>query len=164
MGNKSRWRGQSRPEGGWHGGDASLFDLKVRSARSGAACQSTGSTGGPGQAHGAHGGDGQPFSNFPAPVLAPAIPAPVRSDWTTAVGPTGLFGGGGSSTYSNSYGPGSTARSPGGGGGGYWNATPDPIANGVANTGGGGGSRGPSPVSIPSGAGGSGILIIRYAL
>ena len=53
---------------------------------------------------------------------------------------------------------------PGGGGGGYWNATPDPIANGVANTGGGGGSRGPSPVSIPSGAGGSGILIIRYAL
>ena len=122
------------------------------------------STNFPDGSDGAHGGDGQPFSNFPAPVLAPAIPAPVRSDWTTAVGPTGLFGGGGSSAYDNAHGPGSTARSPGGGGGGYWNATPDPIANGIANTGGGGGSRGPSPISLPSGAGGSGILIIRYAL
>ena len=116
---------------------------------------------------GAHGGDGQPFSNFPAPVIAPAIPAPVRSDWTTAVGPTGLFGGGGSSASSpgNTGAPdGDTRRSPGGGGGGYWNATDNPIADGIANTGGGGGSRGPSPVSTPSGAGGSGILIIRYSL
>ena len=111
---------------------------------------------------GAHGGDGQPFSNFPAPVLAPAIPAPVRSDWTTAVGPTGLFGGGGSATAGAASGPGDTARSPGGGGGAYTNATDNPIADGIANTGGGGGSRGPSPVTRPSGAGGSGILIIRY--
>ena len=111
---------------------------------------------------GAHGGDGQPFSNFPAPVLAPAIPAPVRSDWTTAVGPTGLFGGGGSATAGSAAGPGDTRRSPGGGGGAYTNATDNPIADGIANTGGGGGSRGPSPVTRPSGAGGSGILIIRY--
>ena len=111
---------------------------------------------------GAHGGDGQPFSNFPAPVLAPAIPSPVRSDWTTAVGPTGLFGGGGSAPAGGGEGPGDTRRSPGGGGGGYWNDTPNTIADGIANTGGGGGSRGPSPITQPSGAGGSGILIVRY--
>ena len=111
---------------------------------------------------GAHGGDGQPFSNFPAPVIAPAIPAPVRSDWTTAVGPTGLFGGGGSATAGEGAGPGDTRRSPGGGGGAYTNSTPNPIADGIANTGGGGGARSPSPISLPSGAGGSGILIVRY--
>ena len=111
---------------------------------------------------GAHGGDGQPFSNFPAPVLAPAIPSPVRSDWTTAVGPTGLFGGGGSATAGAAAGPGDTRRSPGGGGGAYTNATDNPIADGIANTGGGGGTRNPSPINRPSGAGGSGILIIRY--
>ena len=41
------------------------------------------------------GGDGQAFPDYPAPVLEPGIPSPRRSDWTSAVGPTGLFGGGG---------------------------------------------------------------------
>lgn len=41
------------------------------------------------------GGAGRPFSNFPAPVIAPAIPSPARPVWSPAVGPTGLFGGGG---------------------------------------------------------------------
>ena len=36
-------------------------------------------------------------SYFPAPVIAPAIPAPVRPAWTQAVGSSGYFGGGGGS-------------------------------------------------------------------
>ncbi len=117
---------------------------------------------------GAKGGAGRPFSGFPAPVLAPAIPSPTRSAWTTAVGPTGLFGGGGSASTSPGNTPepasgGGTPRAPGGGGaGGYTSAQPEHAdRDGVANTGGGGGACGDG-VNAQSGAGGSGILIIRY--
>ena len=99
------------------------------------------------------GGAGRPFSNFPAPVLAPAIPAPVRPLWTPAVGPTGLFGGGGAG-YDH---PGTVPRAPGGGG--EWR---DPtgsatINGGVDYTGGGGAGPNPSP-----GGGGKGIVIVYY--
>ena len=97
------------------------------------------------------GGAGRPFSNFPAPVIAPAIPSPVRSDWTTAVGPTGLFGGGGAG-----YGGGGTIpRAPGGGG--KWTDPNGSEQSGVDYTGGGG--AGPNPGSGP---GGHGIVIVYY--
>ena len=43
-------------------------------------------------------------SCLPAPVLAPAIPAPVRPAWTTTVGGAGYFagGGGGGNYYTQS--------------------------------------------------------------
>jgi hypothetical protein len=56
-----------------------------------------GSGGGSGGAGGGADSPGAaaPFSNFPGPVISPAIPAPVRPSWTPFVGPTGLFGQGG---------------------------------------------------------------------
>jgi len=53
-----------------------------------------GGSGGPG-GPGATAGSAAPFSNFPGPVISPAIPAPVSPSWTPFVGPTGLFGKGG---------------------------------------------------------------------
>lgn len=101
------------------------------------------------------GGVGQPFPSFPAPVLAPAIPAPVRPSWTPAVGPTGLFGGGGGGAGNT---PGPYAGGPGGGGAGTsvagGNGTP-----GVDFTGGGGGAV---YTNGTAGNGGDGICIIKY--
>ena len=103
-----------------------------------------------------NGGNGKPISIFPAPVIAPAIPAPVRSAWTTAVGPTGLFcGGGGGGTYNGTIGSGG----PGGGGDGSpWTNDPDGVPGGVpaidfTGSGGGGG--------IGGGDGGNGIVLCR---
>jgi len=97
-------------------------------------------------------GAGRPFSNFPAPVLAPAIPAPARSTWTSAVGPTGLFGGGGAG-----YGGGSSIPDAPGGGGGWFNPEPGGTHDGIDYTGGGGAGPNPGP-----GAGGKGIVIVYY--
>ena len=97
------------------------------------------------------GGAGRPFSNFPAPVLAPAIPSPARSTWSTAVGPTGLFAGGGTGYNA----PANIPRTPGGGGG--WDDPQSGIHHGVDYTGGGGCGPNPGP-----GAGGKGIVIVYY--
>ena len=97
------------------------------------------------------GGAGRPFSNFPAPVIAPAIPAPARSTWSTAVGPTGLFAGGGTGYNA----PANIPRTPGGGGG--WDDPQSGIHHGVDYTGGGG--SGPNP---GGGTGGKGIVIVYY--
>lgn len=110
---------------------------------------------------GANGGDGQPFPGFPAPVIAPAIPAPVRSAWTTAVGPTGYYaGGGGGANYYTTGG-----RSSGGlGGGGKGHGTyPNPSLNaepGIEYTGSGGGGSNYNP---GDGGGGDGIIIVKWA-
>ena len=103
--------------------------------------------GGPGHTDRKAGGAGQPFPNFPAPVLAPAIPSPVRSNWTSTVGPTGIFAGGGS----GSLGP--STRTAGGGGGAGSNL------NAIQYTGGGGGGKN----AASGGSGGQGIVIIRYS-
>lgn len=100
----------------------------------------------------APGGAGRAFPSFPAPVIAPAIPGPVRPLWSPAVGPTGLFGGGGAG-----YGwPSSVSGAPGGGGG-WFNPEPSGDHNGVNYTGGGGGGPNPGP-----GSGGHGIVIVYY--
>ena len=76
------------------------------------------------------------------------------------VGPTGLFGGGGAG------GADATAGSPGPGGGGAGGAGPGKRDGdgGVANTGGGSVEQVEAcgTPDFPSGAGGDGIVIIRY--
>ena len=103
------------------------------------------------------GGAGRALPSLPAPLLAPAIPAPERSAWTAAVGPTGLFAGGGGGHVDFADGP--TPDNGGAGGGGHGqnpqNATGE--TPGVYGTGGGGG--GGTPTGLP---GGSGIVIIWY--
>ena len=100
----------------------------------------------------APGGAGRAFPSFPGPVIAPAIPGPVRPIWTPAVGPTGLFGGGGAG-YDH---PGTAPAAPGGGGG-WYDPAPAGNHNGVDYTGGGGAGPNPGP-----GAGGAGIVIVTY--
>ena len=105
-----------------------------------------GEGGGPDHTDRRAGGAGQPFSNFPAPVIEPAIPAPVRPAWTPTVGPTGIFAGGGT----GALGPSATVA--GGGGGGESNM------DAIEFTGGGGGGNNQGT----GGNGGNGIVIIRY--
>ena len=99
------------------------------------------------------GGDGAAFPGFPAPVLAPAIPSPVRPTWSPAVGPQGYFAGGGAGGDQNG-GPDHAGGRGGGGDGG----TPGNGSAAVDFTGGGGG--GSAGGSSSSGAGGDGIVII----
>ena len=101
------------------------------------------------------GGNGQPFPAFPGPALSPGMPSPQQSAFATAVGPTGLFGGGGG----GGAGPSGGAGGPGGGGAGG-EGSPGAGGTGVAGTGGGGGGSGSG--SNPGGPGGKGIVIIRY--
>ena len=95
-------------------------------------------------------------------ALFPTMPA----SWTCAVGPTGVYaGGGGGGGSQDGQGPntGGPAHSGGGGGGvgGTGPGTDGTAA--VANTGGGGGGGNNVPQG-DGGAGGSGIVIIRYAV
>jgi hypothetical protein len=101
------------------------------------------------------GGPGIPYPAFAAPLISPEIPTPAQPTWIPAVGPTGLYGGGGGgagSPIGGAGGPGGGGLgSPGGGAG----------VPGVNYTGGGAGanwSYGPTT----GGAGGAGIVIIRY--
>ena len=132
---------------------------------------------GPTGAAGAAGGPGRAVPAFPGPVIAPALPSPEQSAFTTAVGPTGLYGGGGGG---NGAGGGPSPTAPGGGGrsGSTYQYGPlysqphtNPGFNGVSGTtytGGGGGGAGYSsgPDAFTSGliwgSGASGIVIIRY--
>jgi hypothetical protein len=100
------------------------------------------------------GGPGQPFTGFPAPVISPGIPSPQQSAFTSAVGPTGLFGGGGGGSSEGI--PGESPGGPGGGGKGG-PAVPDADGTGIYGTGGGGGSHNTSGKP-----GGNGIIILRY--
>ena len=113
------------------------------------------------------GGNGQPFPAFAAPLISPDIPSPDRSDWTSEVGPTGLYGGGG-------------------GGAGSTNGSypqhqhnlavqvvvvmvlmvqlvlDHPATKWSCYTGGGGGGWKGGGQSPKGGFGGAGILVIRY--
>ena len=119
-------------------------------------------SGSPGGSGSAAGGAGKAFPSFPAPVLAPAIPAPVRTDWTTAVGPTGLFGGGGGGGDDNNPSGGGLGGPGGGGRGGDQDSN---VTTGVNYTGGGGGSAAAPSTSpwLPT-SGGDGIVIIKYTV
>jgi hypothetical protein len=93
---------------------------------------------------------------FAAPLIAPAIPAPLRPTWITAVGDSGAYASGGR---------GNNATSPQGflsGGGGAGGGNP-----GYDYTGGGGAGYGPRPGphgGFPGGNGGSGLVVFRYLI
>ena len=109
------------------------------------------------------GGAGQPFPEFPAPVISPGIPSPFRPDFESEVGPTGLFGGGGGGGFENPafYGNGG----PGGGGDGDSGNANASAIKGTYGTGGGSGSfGGGSPGSLVPEVGGPGIIIIKYSV
>ena len=73
------------------------------------------------------------------------------------------FAGGGSGTSNHPQGPGATAGGIGGGGDGATGNPPVNAGNGSDNTGGGGGGgSGHGPNQGLAGAGGSGIIVIRY--
>jgi len=118
----------------------------------------------PGASPRAEGGDGQPFPEFPAPVIAPGIPSPFRPDFESEVGPTGIFGGGGGGSMEN---PGFSGNGGAGGGGDANNSAnaPSPGLKGTFGTGGGSGSYGGgTPGSMVPEVGGSGIIIIKYTV
>ena len=102
------------------------------------------------------GGPGYPFDDFGDLYVGPAIPAPVRPYWIHEVNPGGLYGGGGGgAAYAM---PGFGAGGAGGGGnGGDGNM---PGIPGTDYTGGGGG--GVENPGQNGGAGGKGIVIIKY--
>tara|TARA_Y100001938_G_scaffold78656_1_gene108653 strand:- start:2246 stop:3319 length:1074 start_codon:yes stop_codon:yes gene_type:complete len=106
------------------------------------------------------GGNGEPFTNFPAPVISPGVPSPEQAAFESAVGPTGLFGGGGGrgSEGSGNQQPGG----PGGGGDGASGSNPG-TNGGAAIYGTGGGGGGSSGYGATGGSGGSGIVVIRYS-
>ena len=113
---------------------------------------------------GVAGGNGRAFPSFPAPVIQPGIPSPVRPAWTPVVGPTGLFAGGGSAAtyYNNGAAAGIT---PGGGGAGA-GPTSAPGGDGVRFTGsgGGGGNYPQHPFTGWGGKGAEGIVIVKYSV
>ena len=99
-----------------------------------------------------NGGDGRQFPSLPGPVISPGIPSPHQSDFETAVGPTGWFGGGGGGQPDSP-----TPSSPGGSGGGGTGGPGPARSHGIYGTGGGGGGGAPTGE-----AGGNGIIILYY--
>lgn len=112
-------------------------------------------TAGAGPSNG-RGGDGRAFPSFAAPYFSSFMPSP----WVSAVGPTGLFGGGGGKGSESGPNVGG-AGGPGGGGAGADGGNPGTVGNpGVQHTGGGGG--GSSGFYADGGYGGPGIIILAY--
>jgi hypothetical protein len=109
---------------------------------------------------GGNGGVGSPIATT---FFGPTSP----SYGTTGPAPGRYFaGGGGGGSYQGLGSPGPIG-SGGSGGGGSGGAYPTVAAAGTTNTGGGGGGGGsscsaPGPLGCASGAGGSGIVVIRY--
>ena len=129
-----------------------------RAGGGGGGAGSAGSSATPGSPYNAGaGGSGLAVPAFPGPVFSPIMPAP----WVSAVGPTGLFGGGGGGADERNPGP-SALGGPGGGGrGGDYDEGGTP---GLTNTGGGGGGYGGAGcvISRPGGDGATGVVIVRY--
>ena len=117
------------------------------------------------------GGAGKAVPAFPGPVVAPGITivnprAP--NPFTTVVGPTGLYAGGGAGGVYTPRSPGNTPSAGGTGGGGNSNSNNSypPAANatggaGVAGCGGGAGGSGREEVT--GAPGGHGVVMIRYS-
>ena len=123
-----------------------------------------GNTGGPGSTGGSGGAGGGGAGAQGAPSGSSAGGGGVGKAYTIGDNTTSVFyaGGGGGGVYQNPTGPGAGGQ----GGGGRGSATgPDGNTNvvtaedGTANRGGGGGG---SDRSTPSGAGGKGIVIVRW--
>ena len=134
------------------------------SGAGGGGAGSAGSPAAPGTPTTGNGGSGQPFPNFAYPLIQPEIPAPIQPTFGPAVGPTGLYGGGGGAGARDSPTFGGRVGGPGGGG----NGSPSPTnistcgSPGVKFTGGGGGGGAYTGCTGVAGSGGDGIIIIRY--
>ena len=125
----------------------------------GGASSSVPSPGTEGAQIGTDGGAGYSAPAFPGPVIAPAIPSPVRPGWTPVVGPTGTFAGGGGGGAGGSPHPGNMAEGGSGGGGRGGSAQGSVDANpGINFTGSGGGGGD----NTEGGDGGTGIVIVKY--
>lgn len=117
---------------------------------------------------GGPGGNGVAVPWASAPVISPAIPAPINPSWIPAVGTLGYYGGGGGGSGAVPTTPYVAAGGSGGLGGGGRGSTVDPSpfttiepnTDGVTYTGGGGGGGSGGG----TGLGGTGIVIIRYAI
>ena len=111
--------------------------------------------GGAGEAGGtgvANSGRGAKCPGFAAPLIAPDItPLDATGRWSDKVGPLGVYAGGG---------VGATGDGMGGGGGGPNNAPTYTNRDGVIHTGGGGSSW--PGVGPDNGAGGKGLVVVRY--
>lgn len=117
-----------------------------------------GSAGGDGSPGTGLGGNGRAFPEFPATIISPAIPSPNQSAFTSAVGPTGLFGGGGGAGGRQPQ----KVGGPGGGGSGGYPGPPSGAGTpGVYGTGGGGGGTGQGS-AVSGGTGAAGIIVVRY--
>ena len=119
---------------------------------------------GPNPGPGGAGGNGYPNPDFAAPHIAPAltdagVPTAQVTAFTNAVGPTGLYAGGGGGVSGNL-----TDGSPGPGGGGATGIpNGDIVGGGINYTGGGGcGMRPANGTHVREG--GKGIVIVRYAI
>ena len=108
---------------------------------------------------GTDGGSGYSAPAFPGPVIAPAIPSPVRPSWTPVVGPSGTFAGGGGGGAGGSPHPGNMAEGGSGGGGRGGSAQGSIDANPAVNFTGSGGGGGDN---TEGGDGGTGIVIVKY--
>ena len=139
-----------------YGNDSGSMDNNAPSGYGCGGGGGAGSAGGPG-ATTCKGGDGQPFPQFAAPLISPDVPG--SPTWSSVVGPTGLYGGGGGSTG----GSGSVLGEGGSGGGRDAVAFPTSALAGIKHTGGGGGGQKNPGGNAPVGStGGDGILVVRY--
>ena len=109
-------------------------------------------------ATGGSGGPGTPNPSYAAPLVSPGIPSPERTAFSDAVGPTGLYAGGGGGAAQKQSGNPGTGGDGGPGGGGNGDGPLNPRNNdAVFGTGGGGGGTDQST----GGDGAGGIVIIR---
>ena len=110
----------------------------------------------PNNSNAGNGGNGQPFPAYSSAILQAGVPTGAWSSFSTALGPTSLYAGGGAGTRGGpNWGGNDGAGGPGGGGN---VGTP-----GATNTGGGAG--GYSPNGPPTaGVGAAGIVVIRYPI
>jgi hypothetical protein len=120
-----------------------------------------GGAGGSGSSpYSASGGSGLPIPAFSSTILSGIIPSPVLpTPALNAIGPSGLYGGGGGGGGSpppDSFGFGG----PGGGGSSRPYASPADDRSGKSLTGGGAASPGPGGSAL----GGSGVVMLRYAV
>jgi hypothetical protein len=111
-----------------------------------------------GSATGGEGGVGLACPEFPGPVIGPNlnVPEPEITAFNSAVGPTGLYGGGGGGgTFGTSH---VATGGPGGGGDGGSNGEA-----GVNYTGGGAGGDYPG-TSPTKRLGGKGLVVLKYSI
>ena len=112
-----------------------------------------------------NGGPGTPIPAFPSSIMSGYLPSPAAPPETlSAIGPTGLYGGGGSGGYRAYVTSPVLVGGPGGGGtlphpSQPTASFPETVSLGRALTG-GGGSAGPHPGGFN---GGSGVFMIRYS-